>query len=425
MASSIQGIRGINDICPVDTPYWQRLESAVQDILAQYDYSEIRLPLMEKTDLFCRTIGEVTDIVEKEMYTFEDRNGDSLSLRPEGTAGCVRAGIQQGLLYNQVQRLWYTGPMFRHERPQKGRYRQFYQTGVEAFGMAGPEVEAEQLLLFWRLLKACGLSEQVTLEINTLGSPKCRLGYRQRLVSYFQSYRDQLDDESLRRLGSNPLRLLDSKQPEIQALLANAPIMEEDLSDGSRLHFERLLSLLDQTGVPYQSNPRLVRGLDYYCHTVYEWTTTQLGAQGTVCAGGRYDGLVERLGGKPTPAVGFAMGLERMVLMLQQQETLTSVPDICCILLGETAMKQGLAFAEQLRDAIPQSRVLTQLSGASMKSQFKQADSSGATWACILGEAECESQTVTLKHLRNRDIKQQTLSPTACIAFLRGETDDR
>ena len=421
MTSPIQAVRGMNDVCPVDMPYWHRLEALCRDILSRYSYSEIRLPLVEKTDLFCRTIGEVTDIVEKEMYTFLDRNGDSLSLRPEGTAGCVRAGIQQGLLYNQIQRLWYTGPMFRHERPQKGRYRQFFQMGVEAFGLAGPEVEAEQIVLFWRLLNVLGLSDQVTLEINTLGSPTCRQHYRERLVAYFESHRDALDEESLRRLANNPLRLLDSKQPAIQALLADAPVMGDDLSDESQLHFQRLLTLLDQVGVPYHCNPQLVRGLDYYCHTVYEWTTSQLGAQGTVCAGGRYDGLIERLGGKPTSAVGFAMGLERLVLLLQQQGTLLEAPDVSIILVGESAMAQGLVLAEQLRDAVPTLGVMMQASAASMKSQFKQADQSGAQWACIIGEAECASQTVTLKHLRDREFKQQSLSLPVLLDFFKGE----
>ena len=420
MTAPIQAIRGMNDVCPVDMPYWHQLEALARDTLSRYCYSEIRLPVVEKTDLFCRTIGEVTDIVEKEMYTFQDRNGDSLSLRPEGTAGCVRAGIQQGLLYNQVQRLWYTGPMFRHERPQKGRYRQFFQMGVEAFGLPGPEIEAEHLLLFWRLLKTLGLSDHVTLEINTLGSPECRQQYREQLVAYFESHRDALDEESLRRLDQNPLRLLDSKHPDMQSLLAQAPVMGDCLSDASQAHFQRLLSLLDHAGVPYQCNPRLVRGLDYYCHTVYEWTTSQLGAQGTVCAGGRYDGLVKRLGGKPTPAVGFAMGLERLVLLLQQQATLQEVPDVYIILVGEPAMTQGVVLAEQLREAIPSLRVMMQASAASMKSQFKQADNSGAQWACIIGETESESNTVTLKHLRDRECQQQSLSLSSLIEFFKG-----
>ena len=420
MTAPIQGVRGMNDVFPVDMPYWHQLEALARDTLLRYCYSEIRLPVVEKTDLFCRTIGEVTDIVEKEMYTFQDRNGDSLSLRPEGTAGCVRAGIQQGLLYNQVQRLWYTGPMFRHERPQKGRYRQFFQMGVEAFGLPGPEIEAEQLLLFWRLLKALGLSDQVTLEINTLGSPECRQQYREQLVAYFESHREALDEESLRRLDQNPLRLLDSKHPDMQSLLAQAPVMGDCLSDASQAHFQRLLTLLDHAGVPYQCNPRLVRGLDYYCHTVYEWTTSQLGAQGTVCAGGRYDGLVKRLGGKPTPAVGFAMGLERLVLLLQQQATLQEVPDVYIILVGQPAMTQGVVLAEQLREAIPSLRVMMQASAASMKSQFKQADNSGAQWACIIGETESESNTVTLKHLRDRECQQQSLSLSSLIEFFKG-----
>ena len=418
---AIQAIRGMNDICPEQIVYWQHVESVVKRILAQYHYSEIRLPILEKTALFTRTIGDATDIVEKEMYTFNDRNGDSLSLRPEGTACCVRAGIEQGLLYNQIQRLWYSGPMFRHERPQKGRYRQFYQLGVEAYGLPGPEVEVEQMALFWRLLQALGLSNQVTLQINTLGSTDCRQRYRERLVNFFQQHHDQLDDDAKLRLQKNPLRLLDSKQPAIQALINQAPVMADNLTEAAASHFKRCCHLLDQLQIPYQHNPRLVRGLDYYCHTVYEWTTDSLGAQGTVCAGGRYDGLVAELGGKSTPAVGFAMGFERMILMLQQYTELSSKPDIFMVLLGDDAMQHGLVLAEQLRTAHAHLRVLAQTSGASMKSQFKQADQSGAQWACVLGESECQQQTVTLKHLRDRSIAQRTLAWSELINFFKGD----
>ncbi|HIX60858.1 MAG TPA: histidine--tRNA ligase, partial [Candidatus Halomonas stercoripullorum] len=306
----------MNDLLPDQSALWQYFEATVQALTRRYGYAEIRTPIVEQTTLFARSIGEVTDIVEKEMYTFEDRNGDSLTLRPEGTASCVRAAMEHGLLHNQTQRLWYQGPMFRHERPQKGRYRQFHQVGVEAFGLEGPDIDAEVILLSARLWQELGLSEHVTLELNSLGSNAARAAYRDTLVAYFEQHRDQLDEDSLRRLGSNPLRILDSKNPAMAAMLADAPKLMDHLDAESREHFEQLTALLEAAGIDYVINPRLVRGLDYYCRTVFEWTTTALGSQGTVCAGGRYDGLVEQLGGKPTPAVGFAMGIERLILLL-------------------------------------------------------------------------------------------------------------
>jgi len=418
-----QAIRGMNDTLPLDITYWQKLESCCRKISSQYSYQEIRFPIVEKTDLFARTIGDVTDIVEKEMYTFLDRNGDSLSLRPEGTACCVRAGIENGLLYNQVQRLWYMGPMFRHERPQKGRYRQFYQLGVEAFGMSGPEVEAEQMLLFWRLLKALGLSESVSLEINTLGSTDCRIKYKEVLVSYFNQNKSSLDEDSKRRLASNPLRILDSKNPEMQDLIAGAPKIIDVLSQDSLDHFNRLQYLLKLSGIPYVNNPTLVRGLDYYCHTVYEWKTDSLGAQGTVCAGGRYDGLVEKLGGKSTPAVGFAMGLERIVLMMQQLSEDKSSPDIYCVLVGDESLAQGILLAERLRDDLPQLVVAMHAKASSFKSQFKMAHQSGAKWAVIIGDDEIKNNTVAIKSLYSDD-PQQTMTWDNLCLYIKEKTDD-
>jgi len=354
MATKIQAIRGMNDILPAQSPVWQYLEGTVKDLLASYGYDEIRMPIVEQTALFKRSIGEVTDIVEKEMYTFDDRNGDSLTLRPEGTASCVRACEEHGLLYNQTQRLWYTGPMFRHERPQKGRYRQFYQIGVETFGMATADIDAEVILMTARLWQQLGLTDAVTLQLNTLGSNEARANYRDALVAYLSERKDQLDEDSQRRLETNPLRVLDSKDQNTQALLADAPQLHDYLDDESREHFALLRSILDAAGVKYEINQRLVRGLDYYCKTVFEWVTDKLGSQGTVCAGGRYDGLVEQLGGKPTPAVGFAMGVERLILLL---ETLELIPaevlqtiDVYICPVGEGSAQVALLLADRLRD---------------------------------------------------------------------------
>ncbi|MFT6551685.1 MAG: histidyl-tRNA synthetase [Zhongshania marina] len=409
----IQSIRGMNDILPSETPVWQYLEGRVRDVLSRYGYSEIRFPIVEHTELFKRSIGEVTDIVEKEMYTFEDRNGDSLTLRPEGTASCVRACDQNGLLHNQIQRLWYTGPMFRHERPQKGRLRQFHQIGVETFGMVGPDIDAELILLTARLWRELGISDALTLELNSIGNAESRANYRQALVEYLTGFKDQLDEDSKRRLETNPLRVLDSKDPNTRALLVAAPVLSDYLDEVSRSHFEGLCARLDAVGVSYKLNPQLVRGLDYYGLTVFEWTTDKLGAQGTVCAGGRYDGLVEQLGGKPTPAVGFAMGIERLVLML---ETLGVAPqeraqaDIFIVSVGEQADIEALNIAEQLREAMPTLKVLINCGGGSFKSQFKKADKSGASLAIVLGEDELQRAEAALKPLRAGQGEQQMVA---------------
>src|SRR5690606_1512068 len=367
--------------------------------------------IVEQTDLFKRSIGEVTDIVEKEMYTFEDRNGDSLTLRPEGTAGCVRAAEEHGLLFNQTQKLWYAGPMFRHERPQKGRYRQFHQIGVECFGMPGPDIDAELIIMTARLWKRLGLLSHLELQINTLGNSEDRKRYKADLVAYLQERLDRLDEDSRRRLNTNPLRVLDSKDPGTQALLENAPSLLDYLDEDSRRHFERLLGLLDGAGVAYRVNPRLVRGLDYYGKTVFEWVTTNLGAQGTVCAGGRYDGLVEQLGGKPTPGVGFAMGMERLVLLLEALElvpaTANTHADIYIVAVGgEQVEAYGLQVAEQLRDALPEQRIQMHCGGGSFKSQIKKADRSGAVVAVILGESEVEQASASVKPLREQGEQQ-------------------
>ena len=399
----------MNDILPAHTPYWQHLESIWREVLPAYGYEEIRLPILEKTELFKRSIGEVTDIVEKEMYTFQDRNGDSLTLRPEGTAGCVRAGIQHGLLHNQIQRLWYQGPMFRHERPQKGRYRQFHQLGVEAFGMAGPDVDAELILMSARLLQRMGLSDLVTLEINSLGSTHSRSEYRELLVAYLSDHLEQLDDDSRRRLHSNPLRILDSKNPHMQPLLEKAPRLQEHLDEESREHFARLLAYLDDAGIAYRVNPRLVRGLDYYSRTVFEWTTEQLGAQGTVCAGGRFDTLVEQLGGRPVAAAGFAMGIERLVALLMDSASgrqLHSAPQVYMVVAGPAAERHGMLLAERLRCALPWLRLRLNCGGGSFKGQLRRADRSGAQLALILGEQELEQGVVALKPLRGEGEQQ-------------------
>ena len=408
--AKIQAIRGMNDILPEQTPVWQYVESTVRQVLGQYGYQEIRMPVVEQTELFKRSIGEVTDIVEKEMYTFDDRNGDSLTLRPEGTAGCVRAAEEHGLLFNQTRRLWYTGPMFRHERPQKGRYRQFHQIGVECFGMDGPDIDAELLILTARLWQALGLAGHTRLEINSIGTSEARKVYRQALVDYLDQYRDQLDDDSKRRLTTNPLRILDSKDAGTRKILEGAPSLDDYLDDESRAHFEQLKGLLDAAGVKYSVNPALVRGLDYYGKTVFEWITDSLGAQGTVCAGGRYDGLVEQLGGKPTKAVGFAMGLERLILLL---ETLELVPDyvnnhadVYVTAMGDKVIAPAMAIAEELRSALPGRVVVTHCGGGSFKSQMKKADRSGARYAVILGENELASGNVGPKPLRDDEPQQ-------------------
>jgi len=413
----IQAIRGMNDILPAQTPLWQHLEASIRQVLDSYGYQEIRLPLLEATELFNRTIGEVTDIVEKEMFSFTDRNGDSLSLRPEGTAGCVRAGIEQGLFYNQIQRLWYMGPMFRHERPQKGRYRQFHQIGAEAYGLAGADIDAEIILMTARFWRQLGLDD-LELQINSLGTAAARAAYREHLVKYFSDHHNQLDADSQRRLDTNPLRILDSKNPDMQTLIEGAPQLLEHLDEPSQTHFARLKQLLDQAGVSYRVNPRLVRGLDYYNRTVFEWVTQRLGAQGTVCAGGRYDTLVEQIGGRATPAIGFAMGIERLVLLLSAELQIpNNAPHIYLIMVGDEGMQQGFRLAETLRDALPKLRLLTHCGGGSFKSQFKRADKSGAKIALVLGEDEVAKQQVTVKYLREKQ-PQLSLAQSELVHYL-------
>jgi len=414
VSKPLQAIRGMNDILPDQTPLWRYFEKTVAELLDSYCYRQIRMPIVEFTELFKRSIGEVTDIVEKEMYTFADRNGDSLTLRPEGTASCVRAVLEHSLAGGgQVQKLWYQGPMFRHERPQKGRYRQFQQVGVEAFNLPGPDVDAELIVLTWRLWKKLGISQYVTLELNSLGTAAARGVYREALVEYLNARHDQLDEDSQRRVLTNPLRVLDSKNPDTQALLGVAPQLEDYLDEASKAHFAGLRARLDAAGVPYVINPRLVRGLDYYCETVFEWVTDQLGAQGTVCAGGRYDGLIEQMGGRATPGVGFAMGVERLILMLetlgQTPEELSRQVDIYFCAFGESSELAALTLAEQLRDAIPNLRLQVNAGAGSFKSQFKKADKSGALYALILGEDELQSETVAIKPLRT-DAEQQSVA---------------
>ncbi len=410
MAKNIQAIRGMHDILPEQSGLWQFLEDKVRAVFDGYGYRELRTPILEPTELFRRSIGEVTDIVEKEMYTFEDRNGDSLTLRPEGTAGCVRAGIENGLLHNQTQRIWYRGPMFRHERPQKGRYRQFHQIGAEAYGFEGPDIDLEIILITHRFWQQLGLTD-LELQINSLGSSEERLAYKSRLVEYLEAHREQLDEDSLRRLNSNPLRVLDSKNPDMAELIANAPSLMDFLGEASRSHFQALCDGLDRLNVGYRVNPRLVRGLDYYSRTVFEWVTTRLGAQGTVCAGGRYDGLVEQLGGRPTPGIGFAMGVERLVALLEEQSDRLALPqlDAYLVLVGECAQGQGVLLGEQLRSRYPGLRLMVHCGGGSLKSQFKRADRSGARYALVLGEEEMEQNRIGIKPLRE-DLPQTQLS---------------
>ena len=401
MAKQIQAIRGMNDCLPTQSPLWQKVEGTVKQVISAYGYNEIRMPIVESTHLFKRAIGEVTDVVEKEMYTFEDRNGDSLTLRPEGTAGCVRAGIQNGLLYNQEQRLWYIGPMFRHERPQKGRYRQFHQVGVEVFGLNGPDIDAELIMMTARLWRELGIHEHVRLELNSIGSLEARAEYRKALISFLEQHLDVLDEDAKRRMYTNPLRVLDTKNAAIQEILVDAPKLSEYLDPESKEHFDGLCELLDAAGIKYQVNERLVRGLDYYNRTVFEWITESLGAQGTVCGGGRYDGLVEQLGGKATPSVGFAMGIERLVLLmeaLEQDEVRRSV-DVYVVTAGEGTLAAGMTLAEKLRTEVPGLRVMTHFGGGNFKKQFKRADNVGAAVALVLGENEIAENTVVVKDL--------------------------
>ncbi|AMO78369.1 MULTISPECIES: histidine--tRNA ligase [Pseudomonas] len=411
MSKSLQAIRGMNDILPDQTPVWRYLENTFAGLLEEYGYSEIRLPIMEFTELFARGIGEGTDVVDKEMYTFLDRNEESLTLRPEGTAGTVRAMLEHGLTGGgQVQKLWYTGPMFRYEKPQKGRYRQFHQIGVEVFNLPGPDIDAELIILTWRLWQKLGMADAVTLQLNTLGSSEARARYREALVAYLQERFEQLDEDSQRRMTTNPLRILDSKVESTQALLVGAPTLHDYLDEESIAHFEGLKARLDAVGLRYEINQKLVRGLDYYCRTAFEWVTDKLGAQGTVCGGGRYDGLVGQFGGKPTPGVGFAMGVERLVLLL---ETLGVVPaelkrpaDVYVCAFGEPAELAALSLAEKLRDAVPGIRLLLNAGAGSFKSQFKKADKSGAQFALILGDDELAARVVGFKPLRGEGEQQ-------------------
>jgi len=410
VTKAIQAIRGMNDLLPDTLSLWRRIERVALGVLTAYGYREIRFPVVEKTELYKRSIGEVTDIVEKEMYTFEDRNGDSLTLRPEGTAGCVRAGIENGLLYNQVQRLWYAGPMFRHERPQKGRYRQFHQIGAEAFGVSSPDLDAELILMTSRLWQTLGL-DGLELQINTLGTPAARAAYRQVLVEYLRAQATSLDEDSRRRLETNPLRILDSKNPDMQGLIAAAPSLQDHLDAESVGHFAELRQYLEAAQVPYRVNPRLVRGLDYYTRTVFEWVTTDLGAQGTICAGGRYDGLVEQLGGQSTPAAGFAIGLERLVELAALREIagLDVTPQVYFALLGGSdAVAAGSHQAEILRES--GIRVEMNCGGGSLKAQLKRADRSGALYAVLIGADELSSRTATIKNLRANE-------PQAAVGF--------
>ncbi|ELA6772719.1 histidine--tRNA ligase [Vibrio alginolyticus] len=401
MAKTIQAIRGMNDCLPTQSPLWQKLENTVKNVISAYGYNEVRMPIVEETNLFSRAVGEETDVVSKEMYTFDDRNGDSLTLRPEGTAGCVRSCIQNSLINRDEQRLWYMGPMFRHERPQKGRYRQFHQCGVEVFGLNGPDVDAELIMMTARLWRELGINEHVRLELNSIGSQEDRADYRTALVAFLEQHIDVLDEDCKRRMHTNPLRVLDTKNPDVQAILGDAPRLSDYLGEESKAHFAGLCELLDAAGIRYTVNERLVRGLDYYNRTVFEWITESLGAQGTVCGGGRYDGLVEQLGGKPTPAVGFAMGLERLVLMLETLE-LTDVRrsvDVYVVTAGEGTMMAGMKLAEQLRESVPGVRVMNHFGGGNFKKQFKRADKVGAVVALVLGENEVADNTVVLKDL--------------------------
>lgn len=420
MTEKIQAIRGMHDILPDRSGRWQCVESVFRRVLAAYGYQEIRLPIVEKTELFSRSIGEVTDIVEKEMYTFEDRNGDSLTLRPEGTAGCLRACLEHGLLHYPLHRLWYLGPMFRHERPQKGRYRQFYQMGVEAYGMAGPDIDTELILMSLRIWRELGVAGKLELQINTLGTLEERHVYRDRLVEYFRTHIDLLDEDSQRRLQTNPLRILDSKNPALSDVIAHAPVLQDALEEDSRAHFERLTHALDRAGVRYTINPRLVRGLDYYSKTVFEWVTKELGAQGTVCAGGRYDGLIAQLGGKASYAIGFALGMERLIDLLDEPEhyDATQRPHAYLIRVGEEAESEGARLAEALRDALPELRLVLNCDGGNFKTQFKRADRSGASVALILGSDEARDQLISIKKLREEG-EQFTLRQSELISYLQ------
>ena len=425
MSKKLQAVRGMNDVLPEQIGYWQQLEKSAAQLFLTYGFGEIRLPLVESTELFSRSIGVATDIVEKEMYTFADRNGDSLTLRPEGTASVVRAGVERGLLYNQVRKLWYSGPMFRHERPQKGRYRQFHQIGAECFGLPGPAIDAELILLtaqLWQMLGISGLQ----LQINSLGDSESRQRYRQSLVTYLQGFRDQLDEDSQRRLQSNPLRILDSKNPDTQKLLQGAPSLLDSLDNESRDHFDQLKALLDSQGLEYEVNDRLVRGLDYYNRTVFEWITHDLGAQGTVCAGGRYDGLVEQLGGKATPAVGFALGEERLVELLAQRGNPNQPRRIQFIYFDQPAVATILGLAQNCRLKLPHDIVEIDYQGGNPGKKLARADKAGADIAVIVGTQELATKQVSIKFLRDQhNHQQETIDQTDLVEFLATAADRR
>ena len=419
MSSTIKAVRGMHDTLPDASPTWQFLEKTVSQVLGGYGYQQIRLPIVEKTELFERSLGETTDIVSKEMYTFTDKNGEQLTLRPEGTASCVRAGLEHGLFQNPALRLWYTGPMFRHERPQKGRLRQFHQIGIETYGLAGPDIDAEIITMSARIWKQLGLTD-LELQINSLGSNLARQAYRDILVEYFQDHRGMLDEDSLNRLEKNPLRILDSKNPDMQELVKTAPNITDSLDSESAEHFQTLQALLDGVNIPYNVNPRLVRGLDYYNRTVFEWITSQLGAQGTVCAGGRYDGLVEKFGGPSTPAIGFAMGVERLVSLVENrpEARIEQTPQVYFIVASNTAMAAALSLSEQIRNELPELRLVMHCGGGSFKSQFKKADKSGAEIALIIGDNELAQQRIGIKLLR-RDEAQSEVAWADLAASIR------
>ena len=422
MTKNIQAIRGMNDCSPTESPLWQWIEGQVRQILSSYGYSEVRMPIVESTPLFARAIGEVTDVVSKEMYTFWD-NDEQLTLRPEGTAGCVRAAIEHGWIYNNEQRLWYMGPMFRHERPQKGRYRQFHQAGVEVFGIATPEIDAELIILTARLWKALGIDQHVSLQLNSIGSLEARANYRSALVAFLENHQDLMSEEEKERLVKNPLRILDTKNQALQDVLDGAPKLLDYLDDESREHFAQLCGLLDAVGIQYEINPKLVRGLDYYNKTVFEWVTSALGAQGTVCGGGRYDGLVEQLGGHATSGVGFAMGLERLVLLVQEVNKsipVKSAVDIYVVYQGEGTTLAAFQLAEKLRSELPHLSTMLHCSGGNFKKQFKRADKSGATLALVLGESEVQNNQVVVKHLLGA-AEQQTIDVDNLIEHVKAQ----
>ncbi len=403
MNKPIRSIRGMNDILPVDMHYWQALESTAQQVFSAHGYRQIRIPVLEKTEVFTRAIGAATDVVAKEMYSFGDRNNQSLSLRPEGTAGIVRAALQNGLLYGPVTRLWYGGPMFRYERPQKGRSRQFHQLGVELFGAPGADADAEILSLGTQLWNRLGL-KNLRLELNTLGNSEERASYRDDLQFFLRGHRGTFNDDTNERVERNPLRVLDSKDPQVRAVLEDAPLLGDHLGEASRAHFQQLKSYLDQLGIEYFENPKLVRGLDYYCHTVFEWSTGDLGAQGTVCAGGRYDNLVELQGGRPSPGIGFAMGEERLVELLSQNDDIVPPPVHAYLVgVGKDSAETALKLAYDLRAGIPELQLLNNVNGGSFKAQFKRADRSGARLALVLGEDEISTGRVTIKYLRGEN----------------------